>query len=128
MSCHVLYRNIRNPITKKYDSIARQVAVQRPKYGKFAVLLPKFWSGSFRWFDWTYLKDLKRNGVLLLCNNSSTRQAGIIPMTQHFTGIAFRKWHLRWEILIRKNMFGHHATQRNTYCSFITGCMNERRF
>ena len=65
-----------------------------------------------------------------VCNNSSTRQsrAGIIRMTQHFTGIAFRKWHLRWEILIRKNMFGHHATQRNTHCSFMSGWMNERRF
>ena len=28
----------------------------------------------------------------------------------------------------KENMFGHHATQRNTHCSFMSGCMNERRF
>ena len=43
-----------------------------------------------------------------VCNNSFTRQsrAGIIRMTQSFYGIAFRKWHLRWEILIRKTCSG----------------------
>ena len=64
-----------------------------------------------------------------VCNNSPTRQPGrYYVWRNHFTGIAFRKWHLRWEILIRKDTFGHHATQRNTYCSFTSGCMNERGF